>query len=121
MNVSKYLFTTLLTLITISGTFNYILYSEMVNKSELLVKSEQNERLAIDKNKSLSETIESLEISRIENQKITDEMNIEISELNKKSQKTVTIIKEAIKNDSCYDADINYPDSIGLHYDKNGN
>lgn len=106
-----------MTVLAVSFIFNFFLYSEIEIKSKQLVISLQNEQLAINKNNSLSKSIEALEISRIENQKVADDMKTEISQLTKKSQKTITIIKEAIRYESCNAVSIAYPDSVSMQYD----
>ncbi len=116
MMINKAIVTTLVTIVTISLIVNYLLYSEMVNKSELLVKSEQTEQLAIDKNASLSSVIESMVSEQVQSQLIADNLQKEAFELNQRSEKVRIVIKETIRNEPCYNKPIPYPDAVGMHY-----
>ncbi len=110
------LFIGLGTLLLVSMISNYFLYQEMVNKSKLLIQSEQTEQLAIDKNASLSGVIESMVIENIESQLIADNLQKEVFELNQRSEKVRIVIKETIRNEPCYSKPIPYPDAVGMHY-----
>lgn len=116
MTISKPIFTITGTVLAISMIFNYFLYNEVVNITELFTKAKESERLAISKNENLAGTIKSLENDRIVFQKLTDELNSENVALMAKSRKTRIVIKESIKYEPCYSASIHYPNGFGMHY-----
>ena len=92
----------------------------MVNKSNLLIKSEQTAQLSLDKNKNLSGVIESMKADQIASLRITDKLQKEVVKLNQKSEKVRIVIKAKINNEACYSERIHYPDTVGMHYDQDG-
>ncbi len=110
------LFIGLGTLLLASMISNYFLYQEMVSKSKLLIQSEQTEQLAMDKNASLSNVIESMQSEQIASQLIADYLQQEVFELNQRSEKIRIVIKETIHNEPCYSKPIPYLDAVGMHY-----
>ncbi|MEI6896259.1 MAG: hypothetical protein V5786_02000 [Psychromonas sp.] len=106
-----------ITLLAISVLSNVALYKSMAHKSKLLIKSEQTEQLSLEKNSSLSAQIATMQANKMRSQQVTDTLQKELFESNKKSQKIRVIIKEVIKNAPCYNELIPYPADIGMHYD----